>query len=97
MAVSQFAEMSKDLYMQLRRVEDLVKGDLFKEAVKKLTGVEETCRNLETLIEEDNKIQQRIVDNRRREIKWIEESIEQGTAKLKSKSGAARKRAAKSS
>ncbi|MBN1689387.1 MAG: hypothetical protein JW901_00020 [Dehalococcoidia bacterium] len=97
MAVSQFAEMSKDLSLQIRRVEDLIKGDLYKEAINKLTGIEEACRNLEILMNEDNKIQQRIVDNRRQEIKWITEDIEQGTAKLKSKSGIARKRTTKSS
>ncbi len=95
MAENQFADVSRDLYMQIKVVEDMVKGELFKEAVKLLTTAEETCKNLESLMEEDNKIQIHIVANRQREIVWIQESIQEGLAKSKKKP-AVNKRAAKS-
>jgi predicted nucleotidyltransferase len=95
MAENQFADVSRDLYMQIKVVEDMVKGELFKEAVKLLTTAEETCKSLESLMEEDNKIQIHIVANRQREIVWIQESIQEGMAKSKKKP-AVKKRAAKS-
>ncbi len=85
MAINQFADISKELYTQIKVVEDLVKSDLYKEAGKLLSTAEETCRNLESLMTEDNKIQTHIVDNRRREIHWIQDAIQQGLAKGRSK------------
>jgi hypothetical protein len=40
MAVNQFADISKELYTQIKIVEDMVKGDLYKEAGKMLLTVE---------------------------------------------------------
>jgi len=94
MAVNQFADISKELYMQIKVVEDMVKSDLYKEAGKMLLTAEENCKSLETLMEEDNKIQTHIVDNRRREIHWIQDSIEKGLAKARAKKPV-KKRAAK--
>ena len=94
MALNQFAEISKDLYMQIKVVENLVKGDLYKEAGKLLTTAEETCSNLESLMTPDNTIQTKIVNNRRREIHWIQDAIQHGLAKVKSKP--VKKRTAKS-
>lgn len=94
-ADNQFAGISRDLYTQIKFIEDLVKGDQFKGAGKRLKTAEETCRDLESLMDEDNKIQIHIVSNRQREIRWIQESIQEGLAKTKKKP-AAKKRAAKS-
>jgi hypothetical protein len=95
MAVNQFADISKELYMQIKVVEDMVKSDLYKEAGKMLLTAEANCKNLETLMEEDNKIQTHIIDNRRREINWIQDAIQQGLAKARNKKPV-KKRAAKS-
>jgi hypothetical protein len=92
MAVSQFADMSKELYTQIRVVEDLVRGELFKEARKALTTCESACNNLESVMMPDNKIQSDIIRNRRREIGWIEDAIQAGLAKTKP---AAKKRVVK--
>jgi hypothetical protein len=46
-------------------------------------------------MEEDNKIQAHIVDNRRREIKWIQDAIQIGLAKARAKKPV-KKRVAKS-
>jgi hypothetical protein len=85
MAENEFADISRDLYAQIKIVEDLVSDDLYKEAGKMLSEVEEHCKSLESLMEEDNKIQVHIVANRRREIGWIQDAIQQGQAKAKSK------------
>ena len=94
MEINQFADISKDLYTQIKVVENLVKGDSYKEARKLLSTAEETCNNLESLMAPDNRIQKNIVNNRRREITWIQDAIQQGTAKAKAKP--VRKRASKS-
>ncbi|MGA2159483.1 MAG: hypothetical protein WB588_07260 [Dehalococcoidia bacterium] len=85
MEMSQFADTSKDLYTQIKVVENLIKGDQFKEARKLLPTAEKACNNLESLMTEDNRIQKNIVTNRRREINWIHDAIQQNTAKAKSK------------
>ncbi|MGA2367383.1 MAG: hypothetical protein ABSF74_02270 [Dehalococcoidia bacterium] len=85
MAMNQFADISKDLYTQIKVVENLVKGDLYKEARKLLSAAEATCNNLESLMEPDNRIQTNILNNRRREISWIQEAIQHNTAKAKVK------------
>jgi hypothetical protein len=95
MAVNEFADISKELYTQVKIVEDMVKSDLYKEAGKMLLTAEQNCRSLESLMEEDNKIQAHIVDNRRREIKWIQDAIQLGLAKARSKKPV-KKRAARS-
>ena len=77
--------MSKDLYTQIKVVENLVKGDSYKEARKLLSTAEQTCNNLESLMEPDNRIQTNIVNNRRREITWIHDAIQQSTTKAKGK------------
>ena len=59
-----------------------------------LSTAEQNCRSLESLMEEDNKIQSHIVDNRRREIVWIQDAIELGLAKARTKKPV-KKRAAK--
>ena len=94
MEMNQFADMSKDLYTQIKVVENLVKGDLYKEAGKLLKTAQENCDNLESLMTPDNAIQTRIIDNRRREIGWIQDAIRHGMAKAASKP-AAKKRVAK--
>ena len=94
MAVNQFADISKELYTQIKVVEDMVRSDLYKEAGKMLSTAEQNCRSLESLMEEDNKIQSHIVDNRRREIVWIQDAIELGLAKARTKKPV-KKRAAK--
>ena len=81
MAVNQFADISRELCLQIKLVEDLVSDDLFKEAGKILSKAEDACRNLESLMDEDNKIQEHIVANRRREIGWIQDAIQEGQAK----------------
>lgn len=85
MAINQFADISKDLYMQIKVAENLVKGDLFVEADELLSTIKENCRNLESLMTQDNKIQTRIVANRQREIHWIHDAIQHGLAKTHSK------------
>ena len=54
MEINHFADMSKDLYTQIKFVENLVKGDSYKEARKRLSTAEETCNNLESLMSPDN-------------------------------------------
>ena len=83
MAANQFADLSRDLYTQIKIVETLVKGSLFKEAKKMLSKAEASCENLESLMSEDNKIQMHIISNRRLEIHWIHDAIQQGLAKNK--------------
>ena len=90
MEINQFADTSKDLYTQIKVVENLIKGDQLKEARKLLPTAEKACNNLESLMAEDNKI----VNNRRLEITWIHDAIQQSMAKAKSKT--ARKPASKS-
>jgi hypothetical protein len=85
MPENEFADISRDLYAQIKIVEDLVSDDLYKEAGKMLSEVEAHCNSLESLMEEDNKIQVHIVANRRREIGWIQDAIEVGQAKAKAK------------
>jgi hypothetical protein len=94
MEINQFADTSKDLYTQIKVVENLIKGDQLKEARKLLPTAEKACNNLESLMAEDNKIQRNIVNNRRLEITWIHDAIQQSMAKAKSKT--ARKPASKS-
>jgi hypothetical protein len=81
MAISQFADISKDLYTRIKIIENMVKGNLYKEAQRQLSSAEESCGNLESLVEPDNKVQARIVSNRRMEIHWLEDSIKHGLIK----------------
>jgi hypothetical protein len=85
MATNQFADISKDLFNQIKYIEITVKDDLFKEAAKLLSTAEETCGNLESAMIPDNQIQTHIVSNRRREIHWLHDEIQQGLVKKHSK------------
>jgi len=85
MAVNQFSDISKDLYNQIKYIENLVKGDLFKEADKLLSTAEKTCGNLESAMTPDNRLQLHIISNRRQEIDWLHKDIQQGLTKIKNK------------
>ncbi len=85
MALNQFADISKDLYAQIKVIENLVEGNLFVEADALLSTTKESCRNLESLMTQDNKIQTHIVDNRQQEIHWIDDAIRVGLKKTHSK------------
>jgi hypothetical protein len=81
MAMNQFADISKDLTMQIKVVENLAKDGQFKEAGRLLTSAEKACGNLESLAQEDNKVQTHIVHNRRQEIGWLQDTIQNGLVK----------------
>ena len=81
MAINQFSDISKDLFNQIKYIESTVKEDLFKEAAKLLSTAEETCGNLESAMKPDNQVQTNIVKNRRREIHWLHDEIQQGLTK----------------
>jgi len=83
MAVNQFADISKDLYNQIKFIESRVKDDSFKDAVKLLSTAEKTCEHLESVMTPDNQLQTHIVNNRRLEIRWLHDNIEQGLKKKK--------------
>ena len=85
MAINQFSDISKDLFNQIKYIESTVKEDLFKEAAKLLSTAEETCGNLESAMKPDNQVQTNIVKNRRREIHWLHDEIQQGLTKKQSK------------
>ena len=85
MDINQFADTSRKLSSQVRIAQDLVNDDSFKEAGKALKTAEKTCCSLESLMESQNKVQNQIVNNRRREMQWIDDAIQQGMAKTKSK------------
>jgi hypothetical protein len=88
---SNFAEISKDLFNQIKLIESRVKEDSFKEAVKMLATAEKTCERLESVMTPDNQLQSHIVSNRRLEISWLHDNIQQGLQKRKK---AGKKRAA---
>jgi len=92
MASSQFADISKDLFNQIKMIETRVKEDSFKDAVKLLTVAEKTCQQLESLMTPDNQLQSHIVSNRRQEISWLHDNIQLGMQKRKK---AGKKRTAK--
>jgi len=81
MAVNQFADISKDLYNQIKFIESRVKDDSFKDAVKLLSAAEKTCEHLESMMTPDNLTQTHIISNRRLEIGWLHDNIEQGLKK----------------
>ena len=81
MAINQFVVTHRELHTQINVIENLVSGDLFKEAAKLLSAAEKTCESLESLINADNEIQKRIVTNRRWEIKWIRDAIQEASLK----------------
>ncbi len=78
MAVNQFAEISKDLYTQIKVIESLVKGDLFKESQGMLSTAEVTFGKLMLTIKSDNQLQTHILSNRRLEIGWLRDAIQHG-------------------
>ncbi|GEM_PF-471915 len=84
MASSQFADISKDLFNQIKLIETRVKEDSFKDAVKMLAVAEKTCQQLESLMTPDNQLQSHIVSNRRQEMSWLHDNIQQGLQKKKS-------------
>jgi hypothetical protein len=81
MAMNQFADISKDLTMQIKIVENLAKDGQYKEAGRLLTTAEKACGNLESMVQEDNKVQTHIVANRRQEIGWLQDTIQSGLVK----------------
>jgi len=83
MAVNQFADISKDLFNQIKYIESRVKDDSFKDAVKLLATAEKTCDHLESMMVPDNLLQTHIISNRRLEIGWLHDNIEQGLKKKK--------------
>lgn len=85
MAVNQFADISKDLCAQIKVIEKLLKCNLFVEADALMSNTKKSCRKLESLLTEDNKIQTRIVENRHREIDWIRDAIQRGLKKTRTK------------
>ena len=92
MASNQFATISKDLFNQIKFIESRVKDDSFKDAVKLLAAAEKTCEHLESVMTPDNQLQSHIVSNRRLEISWLHDNIQQGMQKRKK---AGKKRTAK--
>lgn len=94
MTIYQFADLSKDLYLQVHVIENLVKSSVFKEAGKRLSAAKEACENLDSLVEPENEIQRRIVTNRKLEIHWLDTAIQVELAK-NPKKAPAKKRAAK--
>jgi hypothetical protein len=83
MASNQFAAISKDLFNQIKFIESRVKDDSFKDAVKLLAAAEKTCEHLESVMTPDNQLQSHIVSNRRQEISWLHDNIQQGMQKRK--------------
>jgi len=81
MAMNQFADLSKDLTMQIKVVENLARDGQFKEAGRLLSNVEKSCGNLESLAQEDNKLQTHIIHNRKQEITWLQDAIQIGLVK----------------
>ncbi len=92
MASNQFAAISKDLFNQIKFIESRVKDDSFKDAIKLLAAAEKTCEHLESVMTPDNQLQSHIVSNRRQEISWLHDNIQQGMQKRKK---AGKKRTAK--
>ncbi|MFA5078075.1 MAG: hypothetical protein WC541_01160 [Dehalococcoidia bacterium] len=92
MASNQFAAISKDLFNQIKFIESRVKDDSFKDAVKLLAAAEKTCEHLESVMTPDNQLQSHIVSNRRLEISWLHDNIQEGMQKRKK---AGKKRTAK--
>ena len=92
MAANQFADISKDLFNQIKYIESRVKDDSFKDAIKLLATAENTCEHLESVMTPDNQLQTHIVNNRRLEIRWLHDNIEEG---LQKKKKPAKKRTAK--
>ena len=85
MAINQFADISKDLFNQIKFIESTVRDDLFKEAARLLSAAEKTCGNLESAMIPDNQVQTKIVTNRRLEIHWLHDEIQQGLTKKPAK------------
>lgn len=81
MAINQFADISKDLFNQIKCIESTVREDAFKEAARLLSAAEKTCVNLESAMLPDNQVQTKIVSNRRLEIHWLHDEIQQGLTK----------------
>jgi P2-related tail formation protein len=91
MPIDQFADVSKDLCMQIKLIENLLKQNLFNEADELMQQATKCCRTLESLMAEDNKIQTRIVANRQKEITWIQDAIQGNIKKTVGKSAKKRK------
>jgi hypothetical protein len=85
MSINQFADISKDLSNQIKFIESTVRDDLFKEAARLLSTAEETCGNLESAMIPENQVQTKIVSNRRLEIHWLHDEIQQGLTKKSGK------------
>ena len=93
MAPFNFAYLSRDLYTQVHVIEDLVRSSVWDEAGERLQAAKGSCDHLETLVEEDNQVQRRIVTNRKLEIHWLDTAIQ--AAQEKSPKKTVKRRAAK--
>lgn len=91
MSINQFADISKELSTQIKFIESTVREDLFKEAAKLLSAAEATCGNLESAMTPDNLVQTKIVSNRRLEINWLHDEIQQGLTRKAAKPAKKRK------
>lgn len=85
MSANLFADSSKNLYSQIKIIEDLTKSGQFKEANRLLLAAEKNCGNLELMVQSDNKLQTHIINNRRQEIRWLHDTIDHGLVKSPSK------------
>ena len=74
-----------------------MRDNLFKEAAKLLSAAEETCGNLESAMIPDNQVQTKIVNNRRLEIHWLHDEIQQGLTEKTTKTVKRRKAKSKTS
>lgn len=86
MPVNEFADMSKNLSLQIKVIEDLVKHKLFGEADALMSNATKCCHTLESLMVEDNKIQVHIIENRQKELTWIQDAISNSSSKTQKKS-----------
>lgn len=85
MSINKFAAISKDLCMQIRIIEELLKCKSYIEADALMPKATKSCRTLESLMTEENKIQTHIVENRQKEISWIQDTLKDNLKKTPSK------------
>jgi hypothetical protein len=76
MPIDQFADVSKDLCLQIKVIENLLKSNEFSEANALVANARKSCHTQESLMVDTNKIQIRIVENRQKEIIWIQDAIQ---------------------
>jgi len=86
MPIDQFADVSKDLCVRIKAIEQMLKENLFSEADALMPQVAKCYLTLESLMMDDNKIQNQILANRQKEISWIQEAIQGNIHKKRVKS-----------